>query len=114
MSATRVAASPAPVVEEDAQPSWRSVLAGPLVAGITLAGAIVAAGSIDVELRDPDGVAGGRLAWVVILVLVLVAMDVFVRAARRAQRKLPPGRCSPRCVPSAGAGGGAWPSAARW
>ena len=90
MSATRVAASPAPLVEDDAQPSWRSVLAGPLVAAMTLAGAIVAADSTDFELRDPDGVAGGRLVGVVILVLVLVAMDVFVRAARRAQRKLPP------------------------
>ncbi|HVD57281.1 MAG TPA: phosphatase PAP2 family protein [Thermoleophilaceae bacterium] len=90
MSATRVAASPAPVVVEDAQPSWRSMLAGPLVAAMTLAGAIVAADSIGVELRDPDGVAGRRLVWVVILVLVLVGMDVFVRAARRAQRKMPP------------------------
>ena len=90
MSATRVAASPSPVVEDDAQPSWRSVLAGPLVAAITLAGAIVAAHSTGVELRDPDGVAGRRLVWVVVFVLVLVATDVFVRAARRAHRRLPP------------------------
>ena len=90
MSATRVAASPARVVEDDAQPSWRSVLAGPLVAAVALAGAVVAANFADVELRDPDGVAGRRLVWVVIFVLVLVAIDVFVRAARRAQRKLPP------------------------
>ena len=90
MSAIRVAASPAPVVEADARPSWRSMLAGPLVAAITLAGAIVAADYTDLGLRDPDGVAGGRLVGVVIVVLVLVAVDVFVRAARRAQRKLPP------------------------
>ena len=90
MSTIRVAASPAPVVEDDARPSRRSVLAGPLVAAVTLAGAIVAANFTDVAFRDPDGVAGRRLVWVVIFVLVLVAIDVFVRAARRARRKLPP------------------------
>ena len=65
------------------------ITSGPLVAAVTLAGAIAAANFTDVALRDPDGVAGRRLVWVVIFVLVLVAIDVFVRAARRARRARP-------------------------
>jgi hypothetical protein len=36
-----------------------------------------------VPLRDPDGVAGRRLVWVVVLVLVMVGLDILVRAGRR-------------------------------
>ena len=64
-------------------PRWRSVLAGPVVAAVTLSAALLATQSAGVPLRDPDGVAGRRLMWVVLLVVVLVALDVVVRAGRR-------------------------------
>ena len=90
LSAIRVAASPAPVVEDDAQPSWRSMLAGPLVAVITLAGATWRPTHRASSSATPTASRRAARRGSVILVLVLVAMDVFVRAARRAPRKLPP------------------------
>ncbi len=69
--------------------SVRSILAGPLVALVTLVSALVATGLAGVPLRDPDHVAGRRLTWVVLMVLGLVALDVVVRAARRSGSLLP-------------------------
>ena len=63
-------------------PSPYSVVAGPLVAAVTLAAATVATRSAGVPLRDPDGVAGRRLLGVIGFALALVALDVIVRAAR--------------------------------
>jgi len=53
------------------------------VAVVTLVAALLATRAAGVPLRDPDGVAGRRLLWVVLLVVMLVALDVVVRAARR-------------------------------
>jgi len=61
----------------------RSVVAGPVVAVVTLVAALLATHSAGVPLRDPDNVAGRRLVWVVCLVMLLVGLDVVVRAARR-------------------------------
>jgi len=76
---------PASVADRGAaeRPPWRGVLAGPVVAVVTLVAALLATHSAGVPLRDPDGVAGRRLLWVVLLVVVLVALDVVVRAGRR-------------------------------
>ncbi len=71
------------------RPSRRSVAAGPVVALVTLVAAVVATQVADVPLRDPDGVAGRRLAGVVGLVLGLVVLDVAVRAWRRTETKRP-------------------------
>ncbi|MBA0124281.1 phosphatase PAP2 family protein [Haloechinothrix sp. YIM 98757] len=67
----------------------RSVTAGPLVALLTLAAALVATQVADVPLRDPDGVASRRLVFVVGLVLGLVALDVVVRASLRSATRRP-------------------------
>jgi hypothetical protein len=70
--------SPAP-----AEPSRRSMAAGPAVAVVTLITALVATQAAGVPFRDPDHAAGVYLAIVVGLVLVLVTVDVIVRAGRR-------------------------------
>ena len=88
---------PAPVPRERgpaacALPGRRVVLAGPAVAAGTLAAALAATAAAGVPLRDPGGVTEGRLIVAAGLVLLLVVLDVAVRAARRS--------------------GGRWPSAA--
>jgi hypothetical protein len=60
----------------------RAVFAGPLVAVAALAIAFVVTAIAGVPLRDPDGVASGRLLFALGLVGVLVAVDIAVRAAR--------------------------------
>lgn len=66
-----------------ALPAWRSVLAGPVVAVVTLIAALLATQAAGVPMRDPDHVAGRRLVWVMVMVLVLVVLDVAIRAGRR-------------------------------
>jgi len=70
-------------------PSWRSVVAGPAVAAVTLAAALLATHAAGVPLRDPDHVAGRRLLGVALLVVLLVVLDVVVRAGRRSQTLTP-------------------------
>jgi hypothetical protein len=60
------------------------------VALITMFAALLATNAAGIPLRDPDHVAGRRLLLVVWLVLALIALDVAVRAGRRAGRFLPP------------------------
>ena len=67
----------------------RMLLAGPAVALVSILTALLATNAAGVPLRDPDHVAGRRLALVVGLVLVLVALDVVVRAGRRSGRLWP-------------------------
>ena len=67
----------------------RMLLAGPVVAFVTVAAALLATEAAGVPLRDPDHVAGRRLLLVVWLVLGLVAVDVAVRAARRSPGRWP-------------------------
>jgi len=80
-----------------ASPTRRSVVAGPVIAGATVVAALLATHAADVPFRDPDHVVGKRLALVACLVLLLVALDVVVRAARRSH-KLIPARDSLRAV----------------
>jgi len=90
-----VASSVAPRPPE--LPSWRSVAAGPAVAAVTLAAALLATQAAGVPLRDPDHVAGRRLLGVALLVVLLVVLDVVVRAGRRS-RTLTPSRVAMQSV----------------
>jgi len=69
--------------------SRRSVLAGPLVAAVTLVAALLATHEAGVALRDPDHVGARRLAMVAALVAALVVLDIVLRAARRAATTIP-------------------------
>ena len=71
------------------QVSWRGVVAGPVVAIITVVAALVATHEAGVSFRDPDNVGARRLALVCCLVAVLVMLDIVVRAARRAGTAMP-------------------------
>jgi membrane-associated phospholipid phosphatase len=65
------------------------VLAGPLVAGVTLIAALWATRAADVPFRDPDNVAAKYLVLVGLGVVVMWALDIFVRAARRTRTRWP-------------------------
>ena len=64
------------------QLSRRAVIAGPLVAGVTLIGAIWATRE-GRAVRDPDNVAAKYLVLVGLGVLVMWLLDIVVRAAHR-------------------------------
>ncbi len=72
-------------------PRWRAVAAGPAVAIGALAWALVATGSVGLPLRDPDHVAALYLGLVGFGMLLLVGLDVAVRAGRR-DGAFPPSR----------------------
>ena len=52
-----------------ALPGWRPLLAGPVVAALTMVAALVTTGDAGVPLRDPDNVTGNRLVMAVSLIL---------------------------------------------
>src|SRR5687768_14789759 len=83
-------AAPATPEAGSATVSRRMLLAGPLVAAVSLLCAFVALDAAGIPLRDPDHVAGRRLAMLVGLVAALIALDVLVRAARAAGTLRPP------------------------
>ena len=62
---------------------WRGVLAGPLVAAVTMISALIATSVAGVPLRDPDGVAGGRFVWALMVVAMLMGLDMVIQAGRR-------------------------------
>jgi hypothetical protein len=70
--------------------SWRDIVAGPLVALVTVAAALLATHEAGIGFGDPDHVGARRLALVCALVAVLVVLDIVVRAARRSRRLVPP------------------------
>src|SRR5690349_4178017 len=74
---------------DDARSRRRMMVAGPLVAVVSMVAALFATGDAGIPLRDPDHVAGRRLAMLVGLVAFLVFLDVVVRATRRAPGRLP-------------------------
>ena len=78
-------------------PPWRSVVAGSVVAFVTLVAALLATRAAGVPLRDPDHVAAKYLVLVGCSVMVLVGLDVVVRAARRSGT-LTPSRAVMRSV----------------
>jgi membrane-associated phospholipid phosphatase len=65
------------------------LIAGPLVAIVSVIAAFVTTNAAGVPLRDPDHVAGRRLVLVVCFVVVLIGLDVLVRAARRSPGRWP-------------------------
>jgi len=70
-------------------PPWRSVAAGPVVAVATLLAAAWATHAAGVPLRDPDNVAAKYLVLVGFSVMVMVGLDVVVRAGRRSGTRTP-------------------------
>jgi len=79
----RPVAGPAPA------PRRRSVLAGPVVAAFLVIVGLVATDAAGVPLRDPDHVAALYLVLVGFGVLLLVGLDIAVRAARRTGTRRP-------------------------
>jgi hypothetical protein len=76
---------------------WRGPLAGPAVAAGTVVAALLVTDSVGLPLRDPDHVAALYLALVGFGVLMLVGLDILVRAAR-STRSFPPARAALRRV----------------
>lgn len=76
---------------------WRDVLAGPLVAVVTVLAAVLATHAVGLPLRDPDHVAALYLALVGFGTVMLVGLDIVVRAARRSET-FPPSRAAMRLV----------------
>ena len=72
-------------------------MAGPVVAIVTVLTALLATRAAGVPFRDPDHMVGRRLVWVGCLVVVLVGLDVVVRAGRRSGT-LTPSRAAMRSV----------------
>ena len=70
--------------------SWRDMIAVPAVAIVTMIGALIANDAAGVALRDPDHVGARRLSMICVLVVVLVGVDILVRAGRRTHRIRPP------------------------
>jgi hypothetical protein len=70
-------------------PARRDLLAGPVVAAVAIVGALMATSAAGVPLRDPGHVTLRRFAVAAALALVLVALDVAIRAARREGRLRP-------------------------
>lgn len=66
-----------------ASPQRRVLVAGPVVAMISILAALVTTNAAGVPLRDPDHVAGRRLLIVLGLVAVLIGLDLVIRACRR-------------------------------
>ena len=87
-------------------PGWRLLLAGPLVAVLTMAAALVTTADAGVPLRDPDNVTGNRLVLAVTLIGGLFVVDMAVRAWRRSEGRLvtlgrrswPSGASTGRCT----------------
>jgi PAP2 superfamily protein len=70
-------------------PQRRMLVAGPLVAVVSMAAALIAVNAAGISLRDPDHVAGRRLVLVFALVGLLVVLDIAVRANRRSPGRMP-------------------------
>lgn len=68
---------------------WRGVVAGLLVAAMTVVAGVVMTDHVGLPLRDPDHVAALYLGLVGLGVALLVGLDVWVRAAREAGRARP-------------------------
>jgi hypothetical protein len=83
-----VAASTDPVAGRRS-PRRRMLIAGPVVAMVSVLAALLATRAAGLPLRDPDHVAGRRFVLVLSLVAVLIGLDVLVRAGRRSRTRWP-------------------------
>ena len=88
LDGARAAPSTADVAPAGA-PLRRMVVAGPVVAVVSMVVAFAATSAAGLPLRDPDHVAGRRLVLVLALVALLVVLDVAVRASRRSSTPWP-------------------------
>jgi PAP2 superfamily len=77
--------------------TWRSVIAGPVIAAVTVACALVATHAAEVRFQDWEHAVASRLLLVACFVALLVLVDIVGRAARRSG-KLPPSRAAMRSV----------------
>jgi membrane-associated phospholipid phosphatase len=76
--------TPSPGDGRPAEPPTRySIAAGPLVAGITLVTALLAAREAGLPFQDPKYAVAHRFALVAVVVVVLAVLDIVVRAASR-------------------------------
>ena len=73
---------------------WRGTAAGPLVALVTVVAALLATDAVGLPLRDPDHVAALYLGLVGFGVVLLVGLDIVIRAGPR----FPPSRAAMRRV----------------
>jgi hypothetical protein len=90
--------SPAPAAPPGTPPlRWREALAGPLVALAALVTALVATDAAGFRFRDPDHVAARYFLAVGFAVVLVVGLDVFLRA-RRATGMRRPSRAAMREV----------------
>jgi membrane-associated phospholipid phosphatase len=69
--------------------TWRGVWAGALVAAATVVAGVTATHSVGLPLRDPDHVAALYLGLVGLGVLMLVGIDVALRARHRSSGRWP-------------------------
>ena len=69
--------------------TWRGVWAGGLVAAATVVAGVIATHSVGLPLRDPDHVAVLYLGLVGLGVLILVGIDVALRARHRSSGRWP-------------------------
>jgi PAP2 superfamily len=77
---------------------WRAVWAGPVVAVATVVAGVIATDAVGLPLRDPDHVAALYLALVGFGVLLLVGLDIALRAGRRSGRWQRPSRAELQAV----------------
>jgi hypothetical protein len=77
---------------------WRDVAAGPAVAVVTVIVALVATGHVGLKLRDPDHVAATYLGLVGLGVVLLVGLDILLRARSLAGGGFPPPSAAMRQV----------------
>jgi len=76
---------------------WRGLAAGPVVAVVSVLAALLTTHAVELPLRDPDHVAALYLALVGFGMVVLVGLDILVRAGRRSG-SFPPSRAAMRRV----------------
>jgi hypothetical protein len=68
---------------------WRLVAAGPLIAFVTTIAALIATSAAGVTFRDPDNVAALYVLEVGAGVLLMVGIDIFLRARRATGERWP-------------------------
>ena len=91
------------------------MLAGPLVALVTVIAGLVATDAAGVPLRDPDHVAALYLVLVGAGVALLVGLDIAIRARRRTPgRRLSRADDADRPPRALDARRARWPRASRW
>jgi hypothetical protein len=82
----RLSSAPRALTRTVEKAGWRGVAAGPFVAVVTLLGAVAVCRTVGLSVRDPDHVAAGYVGMVGGAVLLLVGVDIALRAGRSSGR----------------------------